>query len=296
MPARMLYIHALSPIHTGIGQSSGVIDLPVAREKHTGYPFLPGSSLKGVLRDAARPKKGDATETVFWQAFGPETDHADKNSGALQFTDGRLLAMPIRSFYGTFAWVTCRETLMRWKNDFVFSDLTNTLAIPPAPALDALRVATPGKLSEPNSPAPPAMVYLEDFDLNVAADDDSSLNAIAKAVAKGVFDDPDWQALLIDRFAMVHNDLFNHFSQLATDVTARIKIARESKTVDKGQLWYEEAIPAESIFSCPLSLEARHTANETAFFGFVETAAMNTLQIGGKASVGRGLIRLRVGG
>src|SRR4051812_41181475 len=121
----MLYFHALSPIHTGVGQSSGVIDLPVVREKHTGYPYLPGSTLKGVLRDAARPPEKDPSEPVFWKAFGPETTNASDNPGALQFTDGRLLAMPVRSLYGTFAWVTCLEALMRWQRDYTAAGLTN---------------------------------------------------------------------------------------------------------------------------------------------------------------------------
>ncbi len=51
MQARLLFTHALSPLHAGTGQGVGVIDLPIAREKATGLPFLPGSSVKGTLRD-----------------------------------------------------------------------------------------------------------------------------------------------------------------------------------------------------------------------------------------------------
>ena len=51
MNAQLLFTHALSPLHAGTGQGIGVIDLPIAREKATGIPYLPGSSLKGTLRD-----------------------------------------------------------------------------------------------------------------------------------------------------------------------------------------------------------------------------------------------------
>ena len=51
MEALLLFVHALSPLHVGIGQGVGLIDLPIAREKATGLPILPGSSLKGALRD-----------------------------------------------------------------------------------------------------------------------------------------------------------------------------------------------------------------------------------------------------
>jgi len=50
MTAQLTFVHALSPLHAGIGQGAGVIDLPIAREKATGIPFLPGSSLKGALK------------------------------------------------------------------------------------------------------------------------------------------------------------------------------------------------------------------------------------------------------
>ncbi|WP_298819062.1 RAMP superfamily CRISPR-associated protein [Chloroflexus sp.] len=55
----LYFLHALSPLHAGTGQGSGVIDLPIAREKATGIPYLPGSSVKGVLRD----KSGDEDVT-----------------------------------------------------------------------------------------------------------------------------------------------------------------------------------------------------------------------------------------
>jgi CRISPR/Cas system CMR subunit Cmr4 (Cas7 group RAMP superfamily) len=45
-------LHSLSPLRTGIGQAADVIDLPTARMKATGIPFMPGSSVKSVLRDA----------------------------------------------------------------------------------------------------------------------------------------------------------------------------------------------------------------------------------------------------
>jgi len=41
-------------VHPGAGSSGGAIDLPVAREAATGYPFIAGSSLKGALRECAR--------------------------------------------------------------------------------------------------------------------------------------------------------------------------------------------------------------------------------------------------
>lgn len=66
MPTTRLYfIHVLSPLHAGTGQGTGVIDLPIAREKATGIPYLPGSSVKGTLRDSTLISNGKK-KALFW--------------------------------------------------------------------------------------------------------------------------------------------------------------------------------------------------------------------------------------
>jgi CRISPR-associated protein Cmr4 len=69
MNTRLLCLHARSPIHCGTGQAIGGIDLPIAREKPTNVPLVPGSSLKGVLRALA----SDAAAGVHRDVFGPPT-------------------------------------------------------------------------------------------------------------------------------------------------------------------------------------------------------------------------------
>ena len=97
--ATLLFLHALTAIHPGGGTALGVVDLPVQRERHTQWPMIAGSSLKGVLRDACRRSLGDGKEgkALLHAAFGPETSNASDFAGALAFTDARLLAFP-RSF------------------------------------------------------------------------------------------------------------------------------------------------------------------------------------------------------
>ena len=84
MTTQLTFVHALSPLHAGIGQGAGVIDLPIAREKATGIPFLPGSSLKGALR--ALCEDGDMCKKI----FGPTTAGGDANNdyaSSIQFSD-----------------------------------------------------------------------------------------------------------------------------------------------------------------------------------------------------------------
>ena len=111
MQARMLFLHALSPLHVGTGQGVGVIDLPVAREKGTGIPIVPGSSLKGVLRCLVED------DTLRKKVFGPDTSAAHEHAGSVQFGDLHLLFLPVRSLRGTFAWVTSPFLLQRFARD-----------------------------------------------------------------------------------------------------------------------------------------------------------------------------------
>lgn len=109
----LLFLHALSPLHAGTGQGIGAIDLPIAREKATGIPYLPGSSLKGVLRDRASAWDRDTLFAV----FGPDTENASEHAGAVQVGDAKLLLLPVRSLYGVFALVASPYLLERFRRE-----------------------------------------------------------------------------------------------------------------------------------------------------------------------------------
>ena len=55
----VLFIHALTGLHPGSGTALGVVDLPVQRERHTQWPVIPGSSLKGILRSTCHASDED---------------------------------------------------------------------------------------------------------------------------------------------------------------------------------------------------------------------------------------------
>lgn len=101
MAATSVFIHAITPLHAGTGQGVDVIDQPIARERATQLPLLPGSSIKGVLRDRYDEDRiGSDAERL--ALFGPRTESAADFAGALQFSDARLLLFPVRSMASTF--------------------------------------------------------------------------------------------------------------------------------------------------------------------------------------------------
>src|SRR5690606_16191454 len=111
---RTLVLHAVTPVHVGTGQGEDIIDLPVARDRVTQHPLLPGSGLTGALRAAAERSFGPAETRP---AFGPPPSQAHDHASALRVSDARLLALPVPSDSGTFAWVTSPLVLARLVRD-----------------------------------------------------------------------------------------------------------------------------------------------------------------------------------
>src|SRR5437660_8822914 len=295
MHARLTFLHALSPLHAGTGQEAGIIDLPIAREKATGLPFLPGSSLKGSIRasyDMQDPDQARECRKVFGPDVGDQVEHGHASS--VQFSDQRLLLLPIRSLAGSVAWVTSPYVLRRLARDIEDADLA--LPKEPVPAVqdeeNSIVTSNQSKLLVDSS------VYLEDLELKHSQFDESpAANAWASWIAERVFPgDPSWQTTLKERFCIIHDDVFSFVLDTATEITARIKLKAEAKIVEDGGLWYEEALPTETILSGIVLVAPTKAADirPTRVFEILENRTQKTLQFGGKATVGRGLCRVRL--
>jgi len=283
MKATIVYLHAITPVHSGTGQTVAVIDLPIAREKATGWPMIPGSSIKGVVRDSY---PGD--EKVKEELFGTQ-----ENAGKLVLTDQRILCLPVRSFFGTFAWVTCPLVLQRFVKDMtgIGATVPFTATIPTVSGEDACKICPGSKLVNGGK------VYLEDLDLN-PAEDAADTKTIAGGIAAALFaNDQQAQTHFTERFAIVSDELFNFLSETATEVAARIALnERGTTTDDGGNLWYEEAVPAETIFAgAALYTKDGNAAEDKPLTQVLEPISGKCIQIGGNASVGRGLCRVIVG-
>lgn len=285
MQAKLLFVHALAPLHAGTGQGVGVIDLPIAREKATDIPFLPGSSIKGVLRDACPDGKKEAV-------FGPETANAADHGGSAQFTDARLLLLPVRSLAGTFAWITSPLLLRRFLRDAGNAKDVKPPSNVPQPS-GATACVVPNKgcgllLQHQGHQT----VVLEDLSLtpNLDADATSWADWLGSQLFPG---DSYWPAALRTRLCIVHDDVLSFLLQTATEITARIRLDDDKKTVAKGALWYEEALPAETVLT-GLVIASPVKAQATEVFETIGNLAKNALQFGGNATVGRGLCRLHL--
>ena len=297
MNARLTFVHALSPLHAGTGQGAGIIDLPIAREKATGLPFLPGSSLKGTLRACCK------TPELCKQIFGPDTTEIQTDSNhtsSAQFSDQRLLLLPIRSLAGTFAWVTCPYVLRRLMRDIEDAQLPLPEAnIPSIAEMESCAIVVADKEVESKITVE-AKVYLEEFELNALPEGPKGeVNAWAKWLSECIFpQDEGWRQMLIERLCIVHDDLFNFMIDTATEITARIKLREDAKTVQEGGLWYEEALPTETILSGIVlaTLVKKAGIMPDKVFEVLGELLGQTLQFGGKATVGRGMCKVQLAG
>ncbi len=283
----LLFMHALTGLHPGSGTALGVVDLPVQRERHTHWPTIPGSSLKGVLRAECRRVLGRGAEDLL-TAFGPEMGNASDHAGAVAFVDARILAFPVRSLTGVFAWVTCPAVLECLARDLGLVS-SNKLPAFPTPKKDTAACV-------PNSPliAHDEHLLLEEFEFALArADADADASKIADWIACHAVQDEGTRGRLRRHLAVLHDDDFTHFVRNATEVVARVGLDYESKTVRKGALFYEEYLPAETLFySLVLSSDSRRESNSKSaaqILSWLRDNAPTVIQIGGGETVGKGL-------
>jgi CRISPR-associated protein Cmr4 len=296
--ATIMLIHAQSSLHPGTGSSLGVIDMPVERERHTGWPSIAGSSLKGILRDAMRESlvtssctRRQADENAELVAvFGPSTASAAAHAGALSVSDARILAFPVRSMKGVFAYVTCMEVLHRFIRDAALAGVTGLPADAGTPDPDWAWVQDKSPLLLGGGGE---SLLLEEFEFN-RKPMPAQLSALVQGIADHAFKDNDCQSHFGQRLAILHADDFTHFVRHATEVQARIALDYDTKTASDGALFYEEFLPPETLlysllFASPSRAATQKTATEVLSAVRTVVGDLPYLQIGAGQTTGKGI-------
>lgn len=196
----------------------------------------------------------------------------------------------MRSLFGTFAWVSAPLALQRFKRDLGGAKVTD-IPTSHCPISDQ-KIHLPKdagsvlKLSD-------GKVYLEDLDFE--AQDCDCAKEWGGQLSRWVFPgNSDWQKIFKERFAILPDNSFDFLCEMGTEVNARIRIDDEKKTVAKGALWYEESLPAESILAGLVWCDRVFSDDRTITQGkLLQTycTGERSLQIGGKATVGKGRVR-----
>lgn len=279
--ASALYcMRAVTFVHAGIGQAQGVIDLPVAREAATDYPYVPGSGFKGALKTAARSHLGKDARDVK-ELFG------ENDAGQLLIGDVRLLLLPVRTLAGSFAWVTCHALLARFARDvrrtgvglFDFSHS-------PAPGKALLLSGHPAESG--------SKIFLEEFSFSVEKKVTIAEETLA-TLARATLGDT---AETTKRLVVLDDSDFAYFARHALPIRTRNALDPDTKTVaggeDAGALWSEESLPPETIlYSCLLARDPNDADPIVRIEALVAEKLKGFIQIGGNETVGEGWLEAR---
>ena len=288
----LLFLHALTGLHPGSGAALDAIDLPVQRERHTSWPLIPGSSLKGVLRAATKvgDERDEDHKNCWLTVFGPETvTDTESHAGAITVTDARILAFPVRSLQGVFAWATCPAVLTRLAQDVKLAPGTLSLPAEMPQVVDGEILCAPDTLVINDE-----TVVLEEYDFHRRG----NYEAWATALAARITGDAALQDRFKARLAILSDNDFGHFVRYATEVTARIGLEAWTKTVKNGALFYQEVLPPETLFYSVIRSEHRTgTPKEmeaAAAMDWLRETVPDVIQIGADETIGRGFCATRM--
>jgi len=289
-------LKALSPLHIGTGRSLDLIDAPISREASNGLPNAPGSGIKGVVRDAlqnAYYQKDQAKD--FFHDFGGDraSPESGRHQGAISFSDAYLLALPVHSQRGGFAWVTSPYLLARlhrwtgWLQDEPVPTCTNEACV--LTSNSALVAGRDGNESR--------RVLLHDLELTAASSQDltAGWSAIGQQLAAKLWPNHSAdQNNFCTHFALISDVNLAHLSHVATDVRDRIRIDSESGAVADGAYWSEETLPSETLLWGTVLVDPLRdvTASDVEKRLQQHFGPERVLHLGGKTTIGHGLTQM----
>ncbi|MDK8180625.1 type III-B CRISPR module RAMP protein Cmr4 [Paenibacillus sp. UMB4589-SE434] len=306
----LYFIHCLTPLHIGAGEGAGIIDMPIIREKLTGWPFVPGSSVKGVQRDYFRHHSfGQADqewlETLFGSDLQQSKEAADTVAGAIALSDARMLAFPVASSVGTFAYVSCPLAIKRLLRDMGAANLSLLPELDWANIVSVLEkedralVGFKDAVILHHNPRQAAQVTVELDEFQCKAEVDAALGLWVDQLAAYLFVDEFSKQMFRERFVLLPDEAFQYMVRNCCEIIPRIRLQEETKTTVRGALWSEEYIPAEAVLYGLTWCDHTGTSQQArASRQFVErlSQAEQVVQMGANASVGKGRVRFRVVG
>ncbi len=334
--ANPLFLLCETQLHAGSGDDLGIVDLPIQRERHTSFPKIEASSLKGAIREAfeecqkeislqENDKKSTLTsQSNLWheyvhKIFGyddkskrkPESITETEFAGCIGLTDARLLLFPVKSMKGIFAWITCPRVLRQFEKDMKLTEQNSNFLITAIPDVNDGEVYLVHEASTtPIDSKVKTNVVLEEyaFEIKGAGDVKIGDKSLGDWLAEKLFVGQTlkyWEEKIKKDILILSDNDFRDFVNLSTEVITRIKINNETGTVQDGALFTEEFLPTESLLYTLVLTSSEFANTETPKNGkrltepevkrFFQSVieAQSVIQIGGNATLGKGLVRTR---
>lgn len=312
-----------TPLHVGSGTELGVVDMPIQREIHTGFPKVEASGIKGVYRNDFYNQYSDENrkESMTNILFGPENDGSEYAS-SLEFTDARILLFPVKSARGIFAWVTCPFVINRFFNDlkikkFEGISIEDIKGIKPSEDTAIILNGNDEEnencksniILDDNKNDTDKYILLEEFGYKV-----SWYKNIFKSILKKMKSED--ENYIIDKLkkdiVVVNDEAFSYFVNMSTEVNTRIKIGADGVVKD-GALFTEEYVPEETIMYNFISIDSERVSKvmgaklkglkdlEGLMVKDIEKKfldnylkKLNYIQLGGNTTLGKGIVKLLI--
>ena len=287
--------YAVSPIHAGSGTSTSAVDLPIQRERHTNWPHIQATGVKGAFRAHFRDfADKDNDQQLINLVFGSdEQDGWDKKidnlPGAMSVSDARLLAFPMRSNIAPFVWVTCPSVIKRLKTDLQYISLGEKMT------MDEQDIQGDNAVNIGNDNIS-GQIILEDAVVNVS-------DKKQEEFFKTTFSE-------LKNLLLISDDMFDYAVSYCTEIQTNIKIDSNTGTAKDGALRYQEFLPADSVLYSIVHYSGRDLGeisnndqqnpladlvkdmNAEVIKKHVEDTIKDFIQIGGDETLGKGICKL----
>lgn len=285
--SKIMSLYAISPVHAGAGSSMGVVDLPVQRERHTHWPHIQASGVKGSMRHhfekfksvLAQTEMKNQLDQITEKIFGSE-NYGDNGAlpGAVSVSDAKLLAFPMRSSKSPFVCITCPAVLKRLGNDLILTGKSDDMSIPPVAEDEAIIIS--GNIK------PDEKILLEDYEVKIIAGENLKISETAGKMLEKA-----------ETLLLVSDNIFNYGVENCMEIRTQIKINDKTGTTDPGSLRYEELLPSDSLMYVILFYGAsRDTENaiqaEQLISYMKDEVIKSHIQIGGDETLGCGLFQI----
>ncbi|MFQ3620259.1 MAG: type III-B CRISPR module RAMP protein Cmr4 [Spirochaetales bacterium] len=280
----ILTFYAIAPIHAGSGSMIGAIDLPIQRERHTNWPHIQASSVKGALRDHFRSFAKVEEKSLINFIFGLDqendgpADEAENIPSSVAVSDAKLIAFPVRSNLAPFVWVTCPLAIERLQQDMKFIGVSeeSPLGKVSINSENAHWIIKPDSLSAQT-------ILLEDLVLQIKEEQKLQNNPI-----KHILPIP------IDRLLLVSDEIFTYIVETSTEIQTQIKIDSETGVTRTGSLRYQELLSSDSLLYSVIYFKDPTNNNENKLRvenvkEYIKGNIKDFIQIGGDETLGRGI-------
>jgi CRISPR-associated protein Cmr4 len=303
--SNLFFIIAETPLHPGSGgDSTGIVDLPIQRERYTNFPKIEASGLKGCIREAFENNINN--KKIISLVFGPE-DTEEAHAAALAFTDARILLFPVKSLKGVFAWITCPMVLERFKEDLRLTGEKFNCLILEEIKEDNCWISNGSTIIINDQ------IVLEEYTFK--AEKKNEVKEIAKFFAQKIFPQQEndtykfWREKLEKDLVILSDDEFEQFVTSSTEVITRTRIDDVTGTVKSGALWTEEYLPPDTIlYSLAMASPVRVEKDETKevfkaetpdkeaekVLQFFELGIPEVIQVGGNQTIGKGFVKIQI--